>query len=159
GAEVLQHDFGLGHERGEDVFPLRTAHVQAHALLAPVVDREVHALATNHRWVAARLLATDLLDLDDLGAQIGQQHAPARPGLEARQLQHPDVVETGVHLVALTFTPAASSWSIHGAVESLSPQPRSIASIMTCSPSAAIGMGTSYSRASSVASPTSLRAS
>src|SRR5262249_24216105 len=105
------------------------------------------------------LLAAGRLDLDDLGAEVRQQHAPARPRLEARQLEDADAVEGAGHFVSLTTTPAASSCSIHGDVESLSPQPLARAWLMIGSATAAIGIGTSYSRASAVANPMSLRAS
>src|SRR5213593_4225121 len=147
------------HQGGEDFLALGAAQIQADALLAAVVDGEVDALSTDHGRMPARLLATGRLDLDDLSAEVGQEHAAARPRLKSRQLEHADAVETGGHGVARTFTPAASSCSIQGDVESLSPQPRARASIMVCSAMAAMGMGTSYSRASSVARPMSLRAS
>src|SRR5262249_10809376 len=99
------------------------------------------------------------LDLDHFGAEVGQDHPAARPGLEAGQFENPDAVEGQAHRDARTVTPAASSWSRHGTAESLSPQPRASASTMICSAIDAIGIGTSYSRASAVARPTSLRAS
>src|SRR5207245_1240939 len=128
-------------------------------LLAAVVDGEVDALPTDEGRHSTRLLAAEGLELDDLRAEIGEEHAAARPRLEARELEDADAVEGAAHFLSRTCTPAASSWSIHGAVESLSPQPRAIASTMICSATAASGIGTSYSRASSVASPMSLRAS
>src|SRR4030095_8475930 len=133
--------------------------VQADALLAAVVDGEIDALSADHGGMPPCFLAAEWLDLDDLGPEVGQEHAAAGPRLEPRQLENADAVEAGDHGVARTFTPAASSCSIHGDVESLSPQPRARASIMVCSAMAAMGMGTSYSRASSGARALSLRAS
>src|SRR3989442_52757 len=83
GPEVLEHHVGLRHQRGEDLLALGMAQVETDALLAAVVDREVHALAAHHRRMAARLLTAGRLDLDDLGAEIGQQHPAAWPGLES----------------------------------------------------------------------------
>ena len=93
GAEILQHDVGGLHQRGEDLLAASRAHVQAEALLAAVVDGEIDALAAHHRLGFAGFLAAELLDLDHLGAEIGQDHAAARPGLIPRQFQHPNAFE------------------------------------------------------------------
>ncbi len=45
----------------------------------------------------ARLLAAERLDLDDLGAEIGQDHAAARSRLKARELEDADAVECEAH--------------------------------------------------------------
>src|SRR5207245_7969673 len=92
-AEVLEHDVGLLHERGEDLLAARIAQVEADALLAAVVNREVYALAPYHRRMGARLLAARRLDLDDLGAEIGEGHAAAGARLGAGQPQDPHRVE------------------------------------------------------------------
>src|SRR5262249_2181659 len=59
---------------------------------------------------------------------------------------------------ARTSTPAASSWSRKTTLLSCSAQPRLRASMAICSARLVIGIGTRYSRASSVASPMSFRA-
>ena len=97
GTEVLQHDVGLAHQRGEDLLAAVAAQVEADALLAAVVDGEIDALAAHHRRVAARLLAARRLDLDDLGAEVGQDHAAARAGLETRQLENTNAVQRKGH--------------------------------------------------------------
>src|SRR4029077_11965663 len=132
---------------------------EAHALLAAVVDGEVDALPADHRGVPAGLLAAGRLDLDDLGPEIGEDHAPARARLEARQFENAHTVEREAHRDARTWTPARSSCKSQGDVESRSPQPRAMHSMSCCSPAVARGMGTSCSRASAVARPRSLRAS
>src|SRR5262249_19229210 len=111
-----------------------------------------------------RLLTAEALELDHLGAEVGEQHPAARSGLESRQLQDADAVEgaaaavpRGAHFDARTSTPARSSCKSHGAVKSRSPQPLAIAAMIVCSAIAAISIGTWYSRASAVASPRSLR--
>src|SRR5262245_56744926 len=71
--------------------------VEADALLAPVVHREVDALPADHGRMLARLLAARRLDLDHLGAQVGEQHAAARARLEARQFEDADAVEATRH--------------------------------------------------------------
>ena len=97
GAEILQHDVGGRHQRREDLLAALGAHVEAQALLAAVVDREIDALAAHHRLRFARLLAAQFLDLDDLGAEVGQDHAAARPRLIPRQFQNPDAFECSAH--------------------------------------------------------------
>src|SRR5207302_169927 len=91
------HDVGRRHQRGEDLLAALGAHVEAQALLAAVVDREVDALTAHHRFRAPGLLAAQFLDLDDLGAEIRQDHAAARPGLIPRQFQYPHALEGSGH--------------------------------------------------------------
>jgi hypothetical protein len=102
GAEVLEHDVGFLHERREDFLAQRVPQIDAHALLAAVVDGEVDALAADHRRMLAGLLVADRLDLDDLGAQVGQQHPAAGTRLKAGQLEDPDAVQAAGHFVART---------------------------------------------------------
>ena len=97
GPEILQHDVGGRHQGGENLLAALGAHVEAQALLAAVVDREIDALAAHHRLRFARLLAAQFLDLDDLGAEVGQDHPAARPRLISRQFQNPDAVECSAH--------------------------------------------------------------
>src|SRR5437762_553341 len=97
GAEVLQHDVGGRHQGGENLLAALGAHVEAEAFLAAVVDREIDALAAHHRFGAAGFFATDLLDLDDLGAEIRQDHAAARARLVPRQFQDPHAFQTSDH--------------------------------------------------------------
>src|SRR5262245_55434746 len=59
---------------------------------------------------------------------------------------------------ARTWIPEASSWSKNVTLLSRSPQPRTMPWMAICSARFATGMGTLYSRASSVARPMSLRA-
>src|SRR5207249_9496882 len=92
-----EHDSRLLHEVREDRCAVGAAEIDADALLAPVVDGEVHALATDHRRMAARFLAADRLDLDHLGAEVGQDHAATRSRLEPRELEHADAVEGEAH--------------------------------------------------------------
>ena len=57
GAEVLQHDVRLLDERSKDLLALWVPQIQTHALLAAVVDGEVHALPADEGRHATRLLA------------------------------------------------------------------------------------------------------
>ncbi len=113
GTEVFEHDIGARHQRGEDLLAARGPQVEAEALLAAVVDREIDALAAHQRLRLARLLAAQLLDLDDLGAEVGEDHAAARAGLVPRQLEDPNAVQRSAHrrrppniAVAVELTPA-----------------------------------------------------
>src|SRR5262249_36496150 len=77
--EVLEHDVGLGHERGEDVLTLGAAEVGADALLAPVVHGEVDALPADDGRVLARLLAAWRLDLDHPAPRSDRSMPPRGP--------------------------------------------------------------------------------
>src|SRR5262249_53730073 len=101
GPEVLEHDVRLLHQRGENVLALRAPEVEAQALLAAVVDGEVDALTAHHRRMSACLLAAERLHLDDFGAEVGQDHAAAWPGLIAGQLEDAHAVERDAHFAAL----------------------------------------------------------
>src|SRR5204863_7508246 len=96
--EILQHDVGGRHQRRENLLAALGAHVEAEALLAAVVHREIDALAPHHRLGFARLLAAQFLDLDHLGAEVGQDHAAARTRLISRQFQNPHAFQTSDHL-------------------------------------------------------------
>src|SRR6185437_13471297 len=60
---------------------------------------EIDALPAHDGRVLAGFLAADTLDLDDLGAEVGQDHAAARSGLVAGQFQHADTFEAQAHVV------------------------------------------------------------
>ena len=77
--------------------PRALAQVEAEAALAAIVDAEIDALAAHHGRVLAGFLAAEAFDLDHLGAEVGQDHAAARPGLVARQFEHPNAFETLGH--------------------------------------------------------------
>ncbi len=119
GAEILQHDVGGLDQLREHLLAAGVAQVEAEALLAAVVDREIDALPAHQRRRLAGFLAAQFLDLDDFGAEVGEDHAAARPGLVARQLQDPDPVESSAHHrlravaprqagVAVELTPASA---------------------------------------------------
>ena len=97
GPEVLQDDVGGLDQCREDPLAALGAQIEAEALLAAVVDREIDALAAHQGRGFARLLAAQFLDLDDLGAEVGEDHAAARAGLKPRQFEHPDTVESPAH--------------------------------------------------------------
>src|SRR4029077_18679984 len=71
--------------------------VDAHALLAAVVDAEVHALTADERRMLACLLTTRPLDLYHFGPEVAEDHPTTRAGLKTRELQHPDAVEREAH--------------------------------------------------------------
>src|SRR5262249_20067586 len=97
GSEILQHDVGFRHERREDLLAALGAHVETEALLAAVIDREIDALSTHDGLGAAGFFTADFLDLDDLRAEIGEDHAAARAGLIPRQFQNPHAVQASAH--------------------------------------------------------------
>ena len=97
GAEILQDDVGGLDQRGEDLLAALVAQIEAEAFLAAVVDREIDALAAHQRRRLAGFLAAQLFDLDDLGAEVGEDHAAARAGLIPRQFEHPHAFEGSAH--------------------------------------------------------------
>src|SRR5207237_10149713 len=56
GAEILQHDVRGRHQRRENLLAALGAHVEAEALLAAVIDREIDALTAHHGPGDAALL-------------------------------------------------------------------------------------------------------
>ena len=88
GAEVFEDYVGGLDELSEDLLALFGAHVEGDALLAAVVDGEVDAGAVDEGCVGPGLFAAGLLDLDDLGAHVGHDHAGPGPGLIAGEFQH-----------------------------------------------------------------------
>src|SRR5260370_1938476 len=81
GAEVFEDDVRFLDELAEQLFPFAVAQVDAHALLAAIVDTEVHALTADERRMLAGLLTIQALDLDHPGPEVAEQHPPppARP--------------------------------------------------------------------------------
>ena len=63
------------------------------AFLAAVVDGEVDALAAHDGWVLAGFLTAEAFDFDDLGAEVGEDHAAARAGLVAGEFENADAGE------------------------------------------------------------------
>ncbi|MGY3220527.1 hypothetical protein ACVIM5_001134 [Bradyrhizobium sp. USDA 4512] len=87
GAEILDHDVGLGGEALEHGEPALVFQVQRHG---PLVAVQILKVGTPPG--AARLLATGILgqrvDLDDIGAPIRELPHAGRPGADPGQIEH-----------------------------------------------------------------------
>src|SRR5262249_32113111 len=129
-ARVRPHELGL--LAGDDLVQMAPADVDEVVEAVGVPDR---ALGEDE----ARGQPLGLLRLDDRGQRVAHDVAP--------------------RFFVRSSPPARPSWSLKNVIESLSPQPRPSASSSCCSASAAIIIGTWYSRPSSVARPTSFRSS
>src|SRR6058998_3525744 len=94
GAEVLDDDVALAREAPQNVQALAGLEVERDALLAAVDRHEVRGLARHKRRPFPRVVAlAPLLDLDDLGAHVGQHHRAERSSEDACEIEHPDAVE------------------------------------------------------------------
>ena len=92
GAEVLDDHIGsLGHAQKNRLAGGRLQ-IETQASLVPVLRHELHAFAIDElvTEVAGQVTARRLLDLDDVGAQITEQHGADRAG------RHDAQVEDGV---------------------------------------------------------------
>ena len=93
GAEVLHHHVGLGGHLADQGHGLGVLEVQHQALLVAVHHREQRAFAVVHGADGAVVVALRRLDLDDLGAQVGQQGRGQRPGQHAREVEDAHAVQ------------------------------------------------------------------
>ena len=86
--EILHHGVAVSRQIEQDGSAARRARVQREAFLVPVDCQEVMAFAALIGWdIACLIAAVDLFDLDDLGAQITQDHGAERPGQDPGQIQ------------------------------------------------------------------------
>ena len=91
--EVLDHHIGAGQQGADLGLPLGRGEIRRDRSLAPVRRVEIGgdrpALAVDEgRAPAARVIALRSLDLDHLGAQIGQGLAGPGPGQDPRQFDN-----------------------------------------------------------------------
>ena len=93
GAEVLQHDVAAPGQLAEDLDGARLAQVERDVALAAVLLREVRGDGVDARERVAGHVALGRLDLDDVGAHVGQHPPAVRPGEHPREVQHPHATE------------------------------------------------------------------
>ena len=93
--EVLDDDVGAPGEASKRLLRLRAREVERDAPLAPVDREEIGGLASHvGRAPRARLVTVARsLDLDHVGAEVGEQHRAVRPREDAREVEHADAVE------------------------------------------------------------------
>jgi hypothetical protein len=85
---------GVGQQRPQHVLAARGAQVDGDGALAAVVqlERRVHLTAVRPRQSAKRI-ATERLDLDDLGAPVGEDGRARRRGQPEPELDDADAVQ------------------------------------------------------------------
>src|SRR4029077_3850848 len=94
GLEVLDHDVHERHEPLEQRLPGRLAKIARHGLLVPSLDGPEERIAVDERPDRAHEVApTGKLDLDDLGAEIGEQRRGERRADAGAEIEHADAGE------------------------------------------------------------------
>ena len=97
GAEVLDHEVSAGAQFEEELAAALGLQVKGDRPLAAVGHRERIALAVDLRGHSARIVASArLLDLDDVRAELGENHRAVRARQESRQVEDPEAGE-GLH--------------------------------------------------------------
>jgi hypothetical protein len=103
--EVLQHHVGDLDQLPENVPPLLTFQVKDEALLVAVQADEVRAavlVVAAHEGAELPGVVPDFaLDVDDLGAQIGQIHAGRRRRQHVAQVHYPYALQRSWHKMYL----------------------------------------------------------
>ena len=98
GAVVLDDDVGLLDHLEEELLALLGLQVQGDALLAAVDVGIVHAVVVLLRTHGAGVVALARhLDLDDVGAVVGQHHRAVRTGQNAGQVQNGNITQCFFH--------------------------------------------------------------
>src|SRR5713101_7409823 len=100
-AEVLDEDVALGDKLVDDLARPGLAQVEGEALLVAIVGLEIEVAgcfrSADRKNTAARIALLALLDLDDLGAHIGQHRCRDRPLLPDRPIDDPYAFKWCVH--------------------------------------------------------------
>ena len=100
GPEVLDEDVAARDQATQDLGPLRAPQVEPDAALVPIDGEEVggrpragRLLPDPRRPPAAGRVALGRLDLDDVGAEVAQEHRAVRPGEDRRAVDDPKAGE------------------------------------------------------------------
>ena len=110
GPMILDEDVGVGDQALEDLGAARRRRIEGQAFLAGVeVEKEAALLGMRHvariRRMAARLVAAPgRLDLDDLGAHVGEHLAAHRTRDHLGVLDYPQVVQRRVRQLGSSLT-------------------------------------------------------
>ena len=92
GPIILEQDVGAGEELEQDGTARLRAQVELDAALAAVVGDEIRAVLPAAE-IAERIAALRMLDLDHVGAEIGEHHAGERRRDHRAQLDHVHALE------------------------------------------------------------------
>jgi hypothetical protein len=101
GPEIVQHGVGRPDQREEVLPAARRLQIERHALLSGVVGAELGAVAAAVEG-AERIASLGILDLDDLGPQLGEQLPGERPADETAELQDAERGQRCSHCFALS---------------------------------------------------------
>ncbi len=94
GAEILDQNVAHAQKRLDERQPAFGLEIGADRTLVPVdrseilAERDPVAIGLQRRPASHAIAAARILDLDDVGAEVGQQRAGERPGGDLRKLQH-----------------------------------------------------------------------
>src|SRR5262249_764279 len=102
GTEVLGEDVGAGGEPGDEGLTLGLAQVARDGLLVSPLDPP-HVPDTGGGLVAEPrevVAAAGLLDLDHVGAELGEQRAAEGRGDEGREVERYQTLQCSAHLVS-----------------------------------------------------------
>ena len=113
-AEVLHEDVALGGELVHDLARLRLLQIERDTLLVAIVRLEVEVASARCEvsppaiamMRASGVALVALLDLDDLGAQVGEHRGRHRSLLPDRPIDDPDSFEWAFHRPMYTTTSA-----------------------------------------------------
>ena len=104
GPEVLDHDVGLQRDLARTGQIVRIAQVERHRLLVAVDGREIGCGAVSGEWrpPRSRVVARPrTFDLDDVSAEICEQHRRVWPGKHAGEVGDNETVESSWHPIVL----------------------------------------------------------
>ena len=94
GPEVVEHDVGGRDQLAQHGLAFGAAQVERQRSLVAVERREIEAEAVaQDALLADRVAVVDALDLDDLGAHVGEEHRAERPGQDPRQIDDANALQ------------------------------------------------------------------
>ena len=93
GAEVLHHHIGFGDKALHQRDRLRILQIEREAAFAGIELPEVGAVAGAQGGAHAHVVAFGRFDLDDIGAEVGEQARAVRAGQHDREVEDADAIQ------------------------------------------------------------------
>ena len=90
GPEVLDEHIGIGHEIAQYLLALRSTEFQGHAPLVAGNDLPPQPVTVLVRAVRSRGITHRVLDLDDVCAEVAEQHRGDRSGVHGADVEDAD---------------------------------------------------------------------
>jgi hypothetical protein len=103
GAEVLDQHVGIGYEVAQDLLAFGRTEVQRHASLVAGDDLPPQPVTVLVRAVRSRRIAHRVLHLDDVGAEVTEQHGCDRRGVHRADVEDADPAQGAVNGRALVW--------------------------------------------------------